>query len=233
MTTRNGPTAPIPPLASGDRLSWPEFERRYKAHPTDQKFELIDGVVYMSSPVSHRFHSNPHFNLIGWLGQYQAFTPGVQGGDNATLRLDVDNAPQGDAFLIILPSHGGRVRIDDDGYVVGGPELVAEVAASSASLDANAKRRVYERNGVREYILWRVYDQAIDWFALRDGAYQPIPMTDGVYRSEVLPGLWLDPAALIAGQTLQVRQVGERGLASPEHAAFVTRLQQAAQGAEA
>ena len=116
----------IPPLRNGDRLSWPEFERRYDAMPHLKKAELIEGVVYMPSPVSEE-HSASHFNLIGWLMHYAAATPGVVGGDNGTLRLDLDNAPQPDVFLRILPGHGGRSRVDEKGYVVGSPELVAEL----------------------------------------------------------------------------------------------------------
>jgi Uma2 family endonuclease len=237
MSTLARPSAPAatplptPPLQSGDRLTADEFERRYDAMPDVKKAELIEGVVFMPSPVTHRFHGNPHFNVIGWLFHYAAFTPGVEGGDNSTLRLALDSDPQPDAYLIILPSHGGQVRIDADGYIVGAPELIAEVAASSASIDLNAKLNAYRQNGVREYVVWRVYEAAIDWFVLRDGAFVPQPIgADGLYRSEILPGLWLDPAALMRGDLPAVLQRVQQGTASPEHAAFVTRLQAAAAG---
>jgi hypothetical protein len=217
-----------PPLQNGDRLTRAEFERRYAAMPHVKKAELIEGVVYMPSPVSEA-HSGPHFDLITWLGFYRMATPGVIGGDNGTLRLDLDNAPQPDAFLRILEAHGGQARLDKEGYVTGAPELVAEVAASNVSLDLHAKLHVYRRNGVREYVVWRVEDRAVDWFVLRQGRYDPLPPTAaGIYQSEVLPGLWLDPAALVGGDLLKVFQVVQRGLASPEHAAFVKRLQKAA-----
>src|SRR5687767_6376710 len=120
--SRNG----VPPLQSGDRLSRDEFERRYDATPGLAKAELIDGVVYMPPPVSHDDHGRPHFDLITCLGVYRAATPGVTGGDNGSIRLDLGSMPQPDAYLLILPSHGGQARIDDDGYVEGAPELVAE-----------------------------------------------------------------------------------------------------------
>jgi Uma2 family endonuclease len=154
-------TAKIPPLQSGDRLTWPEFARRYDAMPSRLKAELIDGVVFMASPVSQRYHSNPHFNLIGWLSAYQARTKGVEGGDNATVRCDDVNAPQPDALLFIVPECGGQVRLDSDGYVVGAPEWAGEVAASSASLDLHEKLDVYRRFGIREYLVWRAYDRSI------------------------------------------------------------------------
>jgi hypothetical protein len=215
-------------LQNGDHLTQAEFERRYEAMPNVTKAELIEGVVYMPSPVSDENHGAPHFDLITWMGVYRSATPGVRGGDNSTLRLDVDNEPQPDAHLIILPSHGGQVR-REGGYIVGAPELVAEVAASRASIDLHAKLNAYRRNGVREYIVWRVYDRAIDWFILHEGRYDRLaPNNLGVYQSQVLPGLWLDPAPLIAGDMLAVLQMLQQGLATPEHAAFVARLQQAA-----
>jgi hypothetical protein len=197
--------------------------------PGLKKAELINGVVYMPSPVTHDRHSSLHFNTITWLGLYMIGTPGVQGGDNGTLRLDMDNAPQPDAYLIIRPSHGGQFRIDDEGYIAGAPELVAEVSASRVSIDLHAKFDVYRRNGAREYIVWRVDDGEIDWFVLRDGRFDPLPRSrEGLYQSEALPGLWLDPVALMGEDMAAVARVVQQGLASAEHAAFVQRLQEAA-----
>jgi Uma2 family endonuclease len=216
----------IPPLENGDRMTRAEFERRYDAMPGLKKAELIKGVVYVPSPVSFEKHGSLHFDLITWLGQYRLATPGVRGGDNASLRLDIDSMPQPDAFLLILPSHGGRARIDEDDYVAGGPELVAEVVASSVSYDLHDKLDIYRDNGVREYLVWRVLDQAIDRFALRGDRYERLPLdAGGLYKSEVLPGLWLDPAALVRGDLTSAVQPLQQGLASPEHAAFVARLQ--------
>jgi putative restriction endonuclease len=220
-------TGRVPPLENGDRLTRAEFERRYDAMPNLKKAELIKGVVYVPSPVSFEKHGGLHFDLIGWLAQYRLATPGVRGGDNTSLRLDIDSMPQPDAFLLILPSYGGQARIDEDDYIAGGPELVAEVAASSVSYDLHDKLDVYRSNGVREYIAWRVLDQAIDWFVLRGDHYEALPLdAEGLFKSEVLPGLWLDPAALVRGDLMSAVQTLQQGLASPEHAAFVARLQQ-------
>jgi len=225
MSSTNGRP---PVLHNGDRLTRAEFERRYAAMPNVKKAELIEGVVYMPSPVSSE-HSEPHFNLIGWLAHYAAGTPGVKGGDNGTLRLDMGNEPQPDAYLRILESHGGQARLDEKGYVTGAPELLAEVALSSASIDLNAKLEAYRRNGAREYLVWRVEEGAIDWFVLRRGRYRPLPRPSaGLYQSEVLLGLWLDAEALMRGDLLAVFRVVEQGLAAPEHAAFVAGIQQAA-----
>jgi len=220
-----GPTVEeVPELRAGDRLTRAEFERRYAAMPQVKKAELIEGVVYMPSPASQEDHAGPHFNVIGWLAVYSAGTPGVQGGDNATLRLDLDNEPQPDAFLRILPDWGGQ-SYDSGKYVGGAPELIFEVAASSASYDLHDKLHAYRRNEVREYVVWRVWDRAIDWFVLREDLYERLaPNAGGQYQSRVFPGLWLDPAALLRGDLAQVLAVLQQGLASSEHAEFVSRL---------
>ena len=228
-----GPLVPpsierIPELQAGDHLTRAEFERRYSAMPHVKKAELIEGVVHMPSPVSHKRHSRQHVFLVTWLGTYLSATPGSDAGDNGTVRLDWDNEPQPDGILRILPERGGQSQDDEDGYIAGAPELVAEVSASSASYDLHEKLRAYQRNGVLEYLVWRVHDSAIDWFVLRGGGYEPLPLTDsGHYHSEKFPGLWLDPSAMIRGDLAAALAVLQQGLASPEHAAFVARLQTA------
>jgi len=215
----------VPALENGDRLTRAEFERRYEAMPHLKKAELIEGVVYVPSPVRHRQHGSPHAHLIGWLFQYTANTPSIEVGDNSSVRLDLDNEPQPDALLFIDPTCGGQVRISDDGIIEGAPELVAEVASSSVSYDLHAKLHVYSRNGVCEYIVWRVLEQAVDWFVLRDGQYERLPRdAQGLVRSEVFPGLWLYPAALLPGDLATMLAIVQQGLASPEHNAFVARL---------
>ena len=215
----------VPELQAGDRLTRAEFERRYAVMSHVKKAELIEGIVYMPSPVSHQEHGGPHFNLILWLGSYVVQTPGLEGSDNATVRLDLDNEPQPDIFLRIRPEFGGQSR-NSGKYIDGAPELVAEVAASSVSYDLHDKLHAYQRNGVREYLVWRVAEQAIDWFVLREGRFERLTLDSARhYPSEVFPGLWLDPAALIRGDLARVMAVLQQGLASPEHAEFVSRLE--------
>ncbi len=213
-------------LEPGDRLTREEFEQRYEGMPGLKKAELIEGVVYMPSPVRVRRHGQPQFDFITWLGIYRAGTSGVIGADNATARLDLDNEPQPDALLMIDPARGGQARISDDDYVEDAPELVGEIAASSVSYDLHTKLNVYRRNGVRQYVVWRVEDGQVDWFVLRQGQFQrQAPDEDGLLRSDVFPGLWLDPAALVAGDMARVIAVAQQGVASDEHQAFVRRLQ--------
>jgi hypothetical protein len=220
------PIPGVPPLENGDRLTRDEFERRYAAMPHIKKAELIEGVVFMPSPVGILRHGSPHFALNGWLFVYRSNTPGVRGADNATIRLDLENEPQPDNLLLIEPDRGGQARYSAEGYVEGAPELVGEISASSVSIDLNAKLRAYERNGVREYVVWRVRDQAIDWFVSRSGQFERLAADDaGVLKSEVFPGLWLDAAAMIRGDLAAVLTVLQQGIADPAHAAFVAKLQ--------
>lgn len=213
-----------PPLESGDRLTRPEFERRYAAAPVT-KAELIEGVVYVASPLRFQQHAEPHSHIHGWLWTYQVMTPGLRLGIEPTVRLDLDNEPQPDIVLLIDESAGGQTRVDEDGYLDGAPELVIEIAASSAAIDLGAKKQAYRRNGVAEYLVWQVFENHIDWYALTDGEYQPLVADgDGLLRSRRFPGLWLAVAAMLAGDMAQVLAGVQSGLQSPEHQAFVDQL---------
>jgi Uma2 family endonuclease len=222
------PDTTIPPLENGDRLTRIEFERRYEAMP-HTKAELIEGVVYMPSPVHHKKHGRPHALASFWLGTYWACTDGVDEGAESSLRLDLDNEPQPDVFLMILPEFGGQASFSDDDFVVGAPELVFEIASSSASIDLHRKLNAYRRNGVQEYIVWLVREEEIRWLVLRAGAYERLgPDSEGVYHSEVFPGLALDAEAMVRGDKRTVAKVQREALNSPEHAAFVASLSEKA-----
>lgn len=215
----------VPTLCAGDRLTRDEFERRYSAMPDLKKAELIEGVVYMGSPVNLVRHGRPHHWLASWLTFYEEVSPGLVVGDNSTVRLDLDNEPQPDLLLCIPAAAGGTSRLAADGYLEGPPELVIEVAASSVSYDLHQKLGAYRRNGVQEYLVHRVDDGEIDWFELTGGTYvKKVPGAEGLLHSRVFPGLWLDPAALLRGDLRALRAAIERGLAASPHAAFVARL---------
>jgi Uma2 family endonuclease len=232
--------APIPPLRNGERLTRDEFERHYDAMPDLKKAELIEGIVripmpdsapkpedaaIMTSPVSFRRHGSSHYKLVGWLAQYSATTPGTEGADNSSIRLDPNNMPQPDVFLIIEPESGGQATVSADDYLEGAPELVAEVSSSSVREDLGDKLNAYQRNGVREYIVWRIKARAVDWFVLRQGQFERLePGADDLYRSEVFPGVWLDPEALVRGDLEALLAAVRRGIETPEHAAFVAQL---------
>ena len=216
----------VPPLKDGDRLTRAEFERRYMAMPDLKKAELIEGVVHVASPVRQRYHGRQHSHLNFWLCAYEGSSPGAEVGDNSTVRLDLDNMPQPDCLLFVQPEYGGKVCIDDDGYIEGAPDLVAEVAASSVSLDLGSKLTAYRRNGVREYVVWKVLQRQIEWYVNRAESFEPLlPEADGIHRSTVFPGLWLDPAALVRGDVNAVLALVQEGLRSPEHVNFVAQLE--------
>lgn len=216
----------IPPLEQGDRLTRVEFERRYEAMPEPKKAELIEGRVYMMSPVKPP-HGRPHARMTTWLGVYEAATPGVASSANTTIRFDDDNEPQPDVLLAIEPSAGGRSHVDEDGYLSGSPELLVEIASSTVSYDLQDKLHVYRRQGVREYLVWRVRDAEIDWFQLVEENYVPLAGdASGIVKSAVFPGLWLDTAAMLKGDLARVFAVLQDGTASPEHTAFVAALKE-------
>ena len=216
------PNLTIPPLENGDQLMRLEFERRYERMVNLKKAELIEGVVYMPSPLRINQHGNPHAHIITWLGCYEAATVGVQLGDNCTVRLDAENEPQPDALLRI--KKGGQSTISDDDYVEGAPELIAEIAASTASIDLHDKLKAYRRNQVQEYLVWRVYDGELDWFRLQEGQYLKLqPNEQGIIKSEIYPGLWLDVSALLNGNLAQVLEVLQQGIGTKEHQDFVQK----------
>lgn len=179
----------------------------------------------MPSPVRVAAHGRPHAALQGLLVVYAAHTPGVSVADNATVRLDLDNEFQPDVVMLIAPEAGGSSRTSDDDYIEGAPELVAEVAASSASLDMHAKRNAYRRNGVQEYIVWRTLDRRIDWFELVDGEYRDLAAdAAGVVASRVFPGLLVATSALLDGDLAAALAALDNGVRSTAHRAFAARL---------
>jgi Uma2 family endonuclease len=217
----------VPPLQNGDQLTRDEFERRWEAMPHLKKAELIDGTVYMAASLCHDFHSAPHFDLISILGAYRLATPGVVGGDNGSVRLDIKNLPQPDIYLMILPTHGGQAKIDADHFVAGAPEFIVEVANSSVSYDLHQKLEVYRRFGVREYLVWRTMEGEFDFLVLNNGQYEKTAPADGIVRSTVLPGLWINTTAALADDWATVLQTAQAGIASAEHLEFVERLSNA------
>lgn len=225
MTTLSAsPPIPREPLvlANGERMNRREFHRLYQAAPEHLRAELVGGVVYMASPL-RRNHGTHHVFFSTLFGVYMMNTPGSECGDNTSLLLGEDSEPQPDLYLRILPEFGGQSTTTADDYVEGAPELVLEIALSSRSLDLHSKRIDYEKNGVREYLVWVPPLGTMYRFELARGIEHP-PLTDGVLRSQTFPGLWLDIRAL-AHQQLQVAMATlQDGLANPEHGEFVHKL---------
>lgn len=200
----------IPPLDNGDHLGADEFLRRFVAMPGLKKAELIQGIVYMASPVRTSVHGKPDGIIQTWLGVFAASRTGVEHTVNSTLRLGPDDVPQPDAILYRDSEHGGRAVLDEDGYLCGAPELVVEIAASSVSRDAQEKFVSYRRGGVREYLLWRVEDEVIEWWSLEGAEYRVLPEIGGFIESRAFPGLRLDVAAAMRGDRAAVLAALER-----------------------
>ena len=196
-------------LESGDCMTREEFHRRYLARPDIRKAELVDGVVYVPSPLRGDYHGRPHTLVVFWLSYYAMLVPGLECMDNTTLLLDPPVEVQPDVMLW-RPESGGP-HVNADGYVEGTPQLIVEVAASSVSYDLHQKKEAYRRNGVGEYLVWRTVDKAIDWFRLIDGAYVAIePDANGISESEQLPGLRPHIPSMLAGD--------RAGFVAPLHA---------------
>lgn len=214
----------IPLLHNGDKLTQQEFHRRYEAYPEDVKFELIGGTVYMASPLGE-LHGTYHPELSGAYWLYKAATPGVALLDNATTVLGEESEPQPDLALRILPDWGGHSH-SSRGYIKGPPELLTEIAHSSKALDLHAKKADYQKAGVLEYAVWSIEERKLYWFTF-DPAGDIAPDSKGIYRSVVFPGLWVDSQALVQCDSSRLIEVVQQGLASPEHAAFVKKLEAA------
>jgi len=213
----------LPPLVPGQRLARVTFHERYAAMPPNVRAELVGGIVFMASPLGNA-HGELDRDIGGWLFLYKKSTPGVFSPSNATTILSLIDEFQPDGQLRIREESGGSTRIID-GYVTGPPELVVEIGASSRKFDLGTKKTVYERAGVREYLFLGVAAKEVRWFVLRNGEYDDLASgDDGLYRSETFPGLWLDAAALFAGDLARLVIALDRGLATPEHAAFAAML---------
>ncbi|HEY3321154.1 MAG TPA: Uma2 family endonuclease [Planctomycetota bacterium] len=214
----------VPPLSAGDTLTWEEFERRWDATPEIKFAELIGGRVYMPSPLSFPHGKTDSLTNL-WLAYYAGRTSGCDTGTNATCRI-LGDAPQPDVLLRIIESRGGQSRVRGK-YLVGAPELTAEVCVSSAAYDVHEKKDLYEQAGVQEFVAVLLHEQEVRWHCLKRGKYALIKAsTEGIIRSIVFPGLWLNVPALLKADTAALLATLEQGLATPEHAEFVKRLAQ-------
>jgi Uma2 family endonuclease len=214
----------VPPLSAGDFLTREEFFRIWEMHPEIKRAELIGGIVYMGSPVSLE-HGCSHTDVTSWLKYYAAFTPGTESGGNTTSCM-LKDSPQPDGFLRVLRELGGASwEGDDDHYLHGAPELLAETSRTSASYDLHTKFDLYEEAGVAEYLTVLLFEQEIRWHVLKNGKYEIMPADDdGIWRSRIFPGLWLAGKELLKGEMMAVFKTLQDGLASKEHKAFVKEL---------
>lgn len=223
------PAADPLPLENGDHLDQPTFHRLYEAMPAGFKCELIGGIVYMQATrhaTRVQFqHGRAHAYATGWLFNYSGATPGTDLLNHTTHILGIDSELQPDATLLIETNFGGRSRLNDDGYVVGSPELILEIASSSKVIDLGKKKADYEKAGVQEYVVVLTQEERVVWFVRKGKKFADLkPGADGIFRSRIFPGLWLAPEGITPGVRGRLSAVGSEGLASSEHAAFVEKL---------
>ncbi|MBI2195123.1 MAG: Uma2 family endonuclease [Planctomycetes bacterium] len=204
----------VAPLRPGDHLDQKTFHARYEAMPEHIRAELIEGVVYMPSPLKSP-HGEMHAHAVGWLSDYHQATPGTRLYDNVTVILGASSEVQPDAALLLLPEQGGEARTNAQGYLEGPPELIVEIAWSTEGYDLDTKKNDYERAGVPEYLVIALRHSQVFWFLARQGKFRALPPgPHGILRSQVFPGLWLDPAALLRGDMARVLEVLQQGLGS-------------------
>jgi Uma2 family endonuclease len=218
----NTPSQHVLELHSGDKMTQEEFHRIYAQMPKGFRADLVGGIVYVTSPLTRR-HAANHPPLTTLLFTYAASTTGTECGDNATVLLGEESEPQPDLYLRVLPEFGGQSHTSDDDYVVGAPELVAEIALSSRSIDLHAKRQDYALHGVQEYLVLDLTENRLHWFDLTSG-HELMPEKDGIHRLRTFPGLWIDSQALLAKDAQKMVDVLQQGLSAPEHAQFMQRL---------
>ena len=220
----------------------PEYHTLYEQTPPGFRAELIEWRVYINR--DHRGRAGgdlwdePHGDIVGtkyrhaskqllldwWLGEYAANTPGVDPLSTPTVRMPDGSEPEPDAVLRRISAEELAAEAEDhDGWVTYLPALAAEVSDSTRTRDAGPRRRDYERNGVAEYLMIDLPGRRVRWFARDDaGAYAEMPPgDDGLLKSRAFPGLWLDPAALLAGDRAALKTALAAGLATDEHAAYV------------
>ena len=232
-------------LYHGMRMRRPEYHRRYKRTPAGFRAELIGGRVYINQDAdgraggdlwdepsgemmgTKRRHARGHSLVSAWLNWYVDATidavPDLELGITPTVILADGSEPEPDlTFRRITPEQETVEDEQFDGWMAGAPQLAIEVSDSTRRRDAGPKREDYERNGVPEYLMLDLPGRRVRWFVRgEDGAYVELaPGADGLLKSREFPGLWLDPAALLAGDRAALKAALAAGLASPEHAAF-------------
>ena len=212
------------PFDNGDEMDQPTFHALYETTPEGFRAELIEGVVYFKMPVQLN-HGRPQAKMATWISIYSAETPETDVGVAPTLKLGLTSEPEPDACLFLSPEGGGNCEIDEEDYLLGPPELVVEIANTTKATDLGRKKRDYERAGVKEYIVVMPSELKVIWFhRQKDRFVNLLPSSDGCIRSICFPGLWLKSDEVFSKSASAILRTLRLGLASPEHAAFVAKL---------
>lgn len=209
-------------------MSQPEFHRAYDAMPEEYRAELIGGIVFEPSPLGYP-HGKFDTRLSYLLEHYAAQTPGLQAVQGVTVILGPKDEVQPDVVLRIAPKYGGQSqntrKREGRFYIKGAPEVVAEIAHSSAAIDLHLKKERYAVGGVKEYIVVCLKPARVHWFDL--DCQTELKTVKGVFKSRVFPGLWIDRVGLLELDYKRSMAALNEGMASREYIEFVEALEHA------
>ena len=171
----------------------------YARIPDGQKADLIDGVIYVASPDTRR--NDVRASLLQTVLTVYAETKdlGETTGTRYAYRLSDTRAPEPDLAFV------GRERVahvltDREG--VGPPDVAVEIVSrDSRHRDYHDKFQLYQEAGVQEYWIIDPIQLRCSFYRLRQGEYGPVALEDGhLFRSEAVPGFWLDVHWLLGAQ---------------------------------
>lgn len=214
-------------LYNGDRMTQSEFHQVYEATPQGYKAELIAGVVHEPSPLGWP-HSKSDAQLGQLLGHYAGLTDGLECGHSPSVILGEEDEVQPDIVLRVKPHCGGQTKNSegDIPYVIGPPELVAEVAHSSRAIDLHLKKDRYTLARVPEYIVLCLEPEKLYWFDL-SLQEELTPTEDGIWRSRIFPGLWIHGGGLLKHDYRLCLDILNRGMDTAEYRRFSSKLKSA------
>ncbi|MDZ7344466.1 MAG: Uma2 family endonuclease [candidate division KSB1 bacterium] len=171
------------------------FDQFYEMVDEKVKADLLDGRIVRDSPAIPR-----HGFTVTWLsrliGDYaEVLDLGIVGGATMTIRLTKYQGPEPDVFFI----HKNRLRIVEEKYVAGPPDLCVEVISqSSRQIDRGRKFVLYADHGVREYWIVDPLRHTVECYENQTGEWVEVkPDEQGRMHSKALPGFWLKPEWLM------------------------------------
>lgn len=138
----------------------------YVTWPDDERWELIDGEAYNMTPAPSVRHQKIANNLNILLSTHpkkraECFV-GIAPTDVVFSDPDV---VQPDVFVVCDEDKITEPNIQ------GAPDLIIEVISPNTALkDKREKKALYERYGVREYIILDPTDQYVERFVLEEGS---------------------------------------------------------------
>lgn len=161
----------------------------YRTWPDDERWELIDGVPCAMTPAPRTRHQRISLKISSRLERFFDGKRCVPFDAPTDVVLNEENVVQPDVFVVC-----DRDKITEEN-IQGAPDLVVEVTSPSTRLrDLREKRALYERFGVREYLIVFPEDELVERYRLVDGRYQSpdIFNWDEILASYAFPELVLN-----------------------------------------